>query len=98
MKTPAIAILATVISATLPLGAQEKKPLGYQDTPLIPGTNWHVHDGLRPQPKVVTPGEFGTQEKASTVPSDAVVLFDGKDFSKWRGKDGDAKWKVEGEK
>ncbi len=96
MKTPAIAILATVISATLPLGAQEKKPLGYQDTPLIPGTNWHVHDGLRPQPKVVTPGEFGTQEKASTVPSDAVVLFDGKDFSKWRGKDGDAKWKVEG--
>jgi hypothetical protein len=19
--------------------------LGYSDTPLIPGTNWHVHDG-----------------------------------------------------
>src|SRR5262245_25531778 len=48
--------------------------LGYQDTPLIPGTNWHVHDGTRPQPKVITPGA-----KAGDAPSDAVVLFDGKE-------------------
>jgi hypothetical protein len=72
------------------------KPLGYQDTPLIPGTQWHVHDGTRPQPPVVTPGEFSTQEKVGTAPSDAVVLFDGKDLSQWRtGNGGEAGWKVE---
>jgi hypothetical protein len=63
--------------------------LGYQDTPLIPGTNWHIHDGTRPQPKVVTPGE-----KPGDAPSDATVLFDGKDLSKWRSGNGEAKWVV----
>jgi len=29
------------------------------------------------------------------APSDAVVLFDGKDFSKWKGRDGDVTWKIE---
>lgn len=72
------------------------KHLGYQDTPLIPGTKWHVHDGERPQPKIVTPGEATTQEKVGSAPSDAVVLFDGKDLSKWRSSNGkDAPWKVE---
>jgi hypothetical protein len=33
---------------------------------------------------------------AGPPPSDAIVLFDGKDLSKWAGdKDGEAKWKVE---
>ena len=46
-----------------------------------------------PQPPVVTPGEFSTQEKVGSAPSDAVVLFDGKDLSKWRNAKGeDAKW------
>jgi Domain of Unknown Function (DUF1080) len=70
--------------------------LGYQDTPIIPGTQWHVHDGERPQPKIVTPGEPSTQEKPGVPPSDAVVLFDGRDFSHWRKEDGSAPtWKVE---
>jgi Domain of Unknown Function (DUF1080) len=70
--------------------------LGYTDTPIIPGTKWHVHDSGRPQPKIVTPGEFPSQEKASIPPSDAIVLFDGKDLSKWvSGNGGEAKWKVE---
>lgn len=91
-------LLLAAAMAVTPSNAQDKpkKPLGYQDTPLIPGTKWHVHDGERPQPKVVTPGEFSTQEKVGSAPSDAVVLFDGKDLSQWRHGNGkDAGWKVE---
>ena len=52
MKPHTQSLLLTLALAS-PLLAQEAKPLGYQDTPLIPGTQWHVHDGLRPQPKVI---------------------------------------------
>ena len=31
-------------------------PTGYQDTPMQPNGKWHIHDGTRPQPRVVTPG------------------------------------------
>ncbi len=58
---------------------------------------WAVHDPNRPQPPVVTPGTFSTQEQAGKPPSDAVILFDGTDLSKWDGtKDGrgPAKWVV----
>ena len=42
------------------------------------------------QPEVVTPGE------GAKPPSDAIVLFDGKDLSAWESADGsEAKWKVE---
>ncbi len=99
MKTPLLTSIAALLLAVPAFSADEKPqhPIGYQDTPIIPGTKWHVHDGLRPQPTVVTPGEPSTQEKAGTAPSDATVLFDGTDLSKWKmDKDGsDAKWKVE---
>lgn len=68
--------------------------LGYQDTPIIPGTNWHVHDGERPQPKIVNPGTFSTQDAAGTRPSDAVALFDGTSLDGWVGNDGPAKWRL----
>ena len=68
--------------------------LGYTDTPIIPGTKWHVHDSGRPQPKIITPGEFGTAQKAGTAPSDAVVLFNGTDLAAWKSGGGEAKWKV----
>src|SRR5690242_18168718 len=62
--------------------------IGYQDTPMIPDTKWHIHDGMRNQPPVITPGA-----KPGDAPSDAIVLFDGKDLSKWKsGKDEEAKW------
>ncbi len=59
-------------------------------------TRWKIHDMSRPVPPVVTPGTPSTQEQPGRAPSDAVVLFDGKDLSKWKHKDGSAaKWKVE---
>jgi hypothetical protein len=67
---------------------------GFQDTPMQPGGKWHVHDPARPQPPVVTPGTFSEN---SSPPSDAIVLFDGKDLSQWRDKKtgGPAFWMVE---
>ncbi len=41
-----------------------------------------------PEPKVVG---SGTQ---SAIPTDATVLFDGNDLSKWKGKNGTAEWTV----
>src|SRR5947209_19575832 len=56
----------------------EHAPIGYTDTPVIPGQKWRVHDIDRPRPRRVTPGaQYGQP------PSDANVLFDGKDISKW---------------
>jgi hypothetical protein len=45
-----------------------------------------------PQPKVVTPGDI----KTNSAPSDAIVLFDGKDLSAWKSSrtGGEADWKV----
>jgi 3-keto-disaccharide hydrolase len=57
---------------------------------------WEIHDRNRPVPVVVTPGTASTLEAAGKAPSDAVILFDGKDLSQWLQKDGSpAKWKVE---
>ena len=64
--------------------------LGYDDTPLLPDSQWQVHDYRRPQPPVVTPAL-----EAGAPPSDAIVLFDGSDLSGWTGKEGAAPWKVE---
>jgi hypothetical protein len=68
--------------------------LGYDDTPILPGTPYHVHDGNRPQPRIVTPAP---PCHPFAPPSDAIVLFDGADLSGWvRAADGAAaQWKVE---
>lgn len=68
--------------------------VGFQDSPLQPDGKWHVHDPARPQPPVVTPGATFSQK--APPPSDAMVLFDGKDLSQWRDKKsgGDAQWTV----
>jgi len=54
--------------------------------------SWVVHDMSRPRPPVVTPGEQPGQP-----PSNAVVLFDGKDLSEWVSAEENepARWKVE---
>lgn len=57
---------------------------------------WKIHDPDRPLPPVIDPGTPSTQDSPGRPPSDAVVLFDGRDLSKWAQKDGSAaKWKVE---
>ena len=59
-------------------------------------TRWKIHDPNRPLPRIVDPGTPSTLESPGQPPSDAVVLFDGKDLSRWAHKDGSpAKWKVE---
>lgn len=70
--------------------------IGYDDTPFLPGTKWRVHDGNRPQPRVVTPGTCSTQEKPGEPPSDAIILFDGTSLAGWESVNGgEARWKVE---
>ena len=58
---------------------------------------WKQHDRTRPLPQIIEPGTASTQEQPGQPPSDATVLFDGKDLSKWESvKDGGpAPWKVE---
>jgi hypothetical protein len=47
-----------------------------------------------PQPEIVTPGDIES-DQAVPAPSDAVVLFDGKDLSAWKSSSkGEAKWIV----
>src|SRR5512145_270034 len=67
---------------------------GYDNTAFNEGSRWRIHDANRPQPRVVTPAS-----SPGAPPSDAIVLFDGKDLSQWvqRGRGGDvsaAQWLV----
>ena len=57
-----------------------------------------IHDRSRPAPPIVDPGTASPQEQPGRPPSDAIVLFDGKDLSRWKNQQGDgpAPWKVAG--
>ncbi|HEV8716067.1 MAG TPA: DUF1080 domain-containing protein [Candidatus Binatia bacterium] len=62
----------------------------------IVGTRFRVHDGTRPQPKIVSPGAASTQGQPGEPPSDAIILFGGTDLSQWVSvQGGAATWKVE---
>jgi len=67
--------------------------IGFTGLAEIPGTPWRIHDAARPHPRVITPGAT-----PGSAPSDAIVLFDGKDLSKWvqsrNGQLSDAQWPV----
>ena len=91
--------LTTAISLAFVAAAQQLPPRtpaddGFTDTPMLPGLPYHVHDPARPHPPVVTPGAT-----PGAPPSDATVLFDGRDLSQWAhhdsaGKPLDPTWTV----
>ena len=54
---------------------------------------WRAHDLRRPTPPIVSPAR---NESIKPAPSDAIVLFDGKDVSQWQSADGsETKWVME---
>ena len=58
-------------------------------------SSYPIHDRNRPLPAVVSPGTSSSQAAPGRAPSDAIVLFDGKDLSRWRMRDGSpARWKL----
>jgi hypothetical protein len=87
-------LLLLVVAGLTAAGQRPGERPGYQDTPQLPGQNWKVHDSQRPYPRVVSPGTPG-----GGPPSDAVLLFEGADLSRWQSavpeKRGPAPWKVE---
>jgi hypothetical protein len=100
MKRTTLFILTTCcMVAFLPFArAQQHKQVyadngtfGYRDTPIQPWSGYRVHDPDRPVPKKIDPGDFSTQDRPGRPPSDAIVLFDGKDLSKWKPNE----WKIE---
>lgn len=91
-KTGAFAFFTLAVSITTIQSADPK--LGYADTPVLPGQPWRVHDGERPQPNVVVPGDKFSE--MSLAPADATILFDGKNLERWKSESGGkAEWKVE---
>lgn len=58
-----------------------------QQEPMKPG----MSEYWTPQPEIVTPGNYALQ----SAPSDAIILFDGKDLNQWESaKGGPAEWDV----
>jgi hypothetical protein len=103
MKTKLILITAAtlVCAVSMTQAAEPPKPVQPRKEQLAPGGKWKRGDMSRPRPRVITPPGFSSQAAAGQPPSDAIVLFDGKDLSKWKsdkkdeGADDKAQWKVE---
>lgn len=92
--TSALATFSAFLSLAAAGQAASSGPRFYGDAP-DEHHPWAVHDGNRPQPKIVTPGTFSSPEQPGKPPSDAIVLFDGTDLSKWESSNGSpAKWLV----
>jgi hypothetical protein len=90
-------VMAMIVSAVRPLSLLAAAVGVSAALAAASARDWPVHDMSRPRPEVVTPGTFSTQDEPGRPPSDAVVLFGGRDLSAWvSAKDGGpAPWKVE---
>lgn len=86
--------LALCVCCVAPAFGASTGPRFYGDPP-DEHHAWAVHDGNRPQPTSVVPGTFSSPIQPGRPPSDAVILFDGTDLSKWQTDKGEsAKWVV----
>lgn len=75
------------------LGLTDRQENSNKGMKEFPDEQWRIHDPLRPLPPVVAPGQAGNPVPP---PSDAIILFDGRNLSAWcDSKGGQAKWKVE---
>lgn len=95
MKKPSV--LSPIVFSVLALPALANGPF-YGDPPDATHP-WGIHDMNRPQPVRVEPGTFSSQDLPGQPPSDAIVLFGGKesDLEKWcedKIEKGPAKWAV----
>jgi hypothetical protein len=86
MSSTSTSLCAALSLASTGLAANVGSPF-YGDAP-DDHHPWAVHDANRPQPKIVTPGTFSTQDQPGKPPSDAIILFDGTDLSKWEADSG----------
>lgn len=93
---PPLVVLYAALSLTANAIAANTGSAFYGDAP-DDHHPWAVHDRNRPQPELVTPGTFSSQEQPGKPPSDAVILFDGTDLSKWEADEGEGvptKWVI----
>jgi len=68
--------------------------MAFQAMAQIPG-KWKNHDTRRPERPTVIPAFPSTPDRPGKAPSDALVLFDGKDLSQWVDEKGQpSKWIV----
>ena len=89
-KTFFIAVFCCI---TLGASAQKFQPSDYKDE-RTQGMNPQMTEYYAPVPAKVEAGDIIT----SSAPSDAIVLFDGKNLDKWTDSDGGkAGWKVNGD-
>jgi hypothetical protein len=83
MRTRVMTLVGVAMISCIVTGLQA--PVGYDDTPLQPNGRWHIHDGKRPQPKIVKPGAMSL----TPAPQDATVLVGADaDRSAWQMMDG----------
>jgi len=92
MKKTVLVLAVAFGALCLAALACEKEEVSMDDQK-ITQMKWKIHDPDRPMPPVIDPGPFTTP---IPPPSDALVLFDGKDLSQWQDAKGNsARWKVE---
>src|ERR1017187_2811097 len=92
----AVTAISTVLSLCASASAANTGSPFYGDAP-DEHHPWAVHDHNRPQPKLVTPGTFSTQEQPGKPPSDAIILFRGAEPPKREADEGEGvptKWIV----
>src|SRR5262245_29231403 len=80
LRSAGTALILVATAAVLASQQQTPPKIGYDDTPMQPNGKWRIHDGNRPQPRIVTPGAT-----PGAAPSDATVLLGaGADSSAWQ--------------